>query len=162
MTNIITTPSRALDVVLSDTADIPTPYLITSGVTTDDSVGELIDHNADFISDGVNVGDIVYVLDLEAFIIVGVTSTVLKFEGAPVIGEVSGYKIYQQSPMTGSQNQGCLLYVSCTVNAGSLMVTTAGNDVVIFRGLSSGVLPIRVKKAWSENRESIDDVIALW
>jgi hypothetical protein len=164
MTNIITTPSRALQVILSDTADIPTPYLITSGVATDDTVGQLVDENNNFIDAGVNIGDIVYLLDTATSVtIIGVTRDTLTFQEGATVTTGDTYSIYQQSPITGSQNQGCLLYFNSTVpNEGSLKVTTAGNDIVLFEGLSSGVLPVRVKKAWRDGRENNGIVIALW
>ena len=163
MTNIITTPSRALQVILSDDSDIPTPYLVTKGRTTKDTVGELIDDDAKFISDGVNIGDIVYIVEPPySLTIVGITQTVLTFDVDPTIGVNTEYSIYQQSPVTGSQNQGCLLYVSCAAGEGALQVTTAGNDIVFFDNLSSGVLPVRVKKAWRENRGINGPIVALW
>jgi len=163
MTNIITTPSRALQVILSDDSNIPTPYLVTKGRTTEETVGELINDDAKFISEGVNIGDIVYTVDpTYGLTIVGVTQTVLTFEGTSPIAAATEYFIYQQSPIAGSQNQGCLLYVGCADGLGQLQVTTAGNDIVLFTGLSSGVLPVRVKKAWRENRLEINGTIALW
>lgn len=164
MTNIITTPSRALEVFLSDTSNIPTPYLITSGAATDDTVGELIDENNHFINAGVNIGDIVYLLDTDISVtIIGVTRDTLTFQEGTTVTTGDTYSIYQQSPITGSQNQGCLLYFNSTVpNEGSLKVTTAGNDIVLFKGLSSGVLPVRVKRAWRDGRENNGVVIALW
>jgi len=163
MTNIITTPSRALEVILSDTADIPTPYLITSGTATDDTVGQLIDENNHFIDAGVNIGDIVYLLNTPASVtIIGVTRDTLTFQESATVVTGDIYSIYQQSPITGSQNQGCLLYVSCVAGEGTLQVTTAGNDIIFFQGLSSGVLPVRVKRAWRENRNIAGNPIALW
>jgi hypothetical protein len=164
MTNIITTPSRALEVFLSDTSNIPTPYLITSGAATDDTVGELIDENNHFINAGVNIGDIVYLLSTGVSVtIIGVTRDTLAFQEGATVTTGDTYSIYQQSPITGSQNQGCLLYFNSTVpNEGSLKVTTAGNDIVLFEGLSSGVLPVRVKRAWRDERVNVGVVIALW
>lgn len=167
MTSIVTTPSRALMVALSDSSDIPTPNLITSGTTTEASVGQLIDADANFITAGVNIGDIVYIYEegspSRALTVVEVDQTTLTFlEDGASVGAATDYFIYQQSPITGAQNQGCLLYIGCTQGGGAIQVTTAGNDVVLFRGLSSGVLPVRVKRAWRENRGDNNSIIALW
>jgi hypothetical protein len=75
------------------------------------------------------------------------------------------YFIYQQSPLTGAQNEGCLLYVkSIAPNEAKVGITTAGNDIVAFFGVSTGVLPVRVKKLWKNATTGIDGscIIALW
>ena len=170
MTNFITTPSRALNIIISDNCDIPTPNLLTSGANTTDVLEELIDASANFIINGINVvntGDVVYCYATEkgATIVEVVDENTLilntdVFDG----GTGVHYFIYQQSPLTGAQNEGCLLYVKSTVpNEGKVSITTAGNDRVVLLGVSTGVLPVKVKKLWKDNT-AVDGIslIALW
>ncbi len=171
MTNFITTPSRALRVIISNNCDIPTPNLLTSGVNTTDVLGELIDTSANFIINGINVvntGDVVYHYTNErAATIIEVVDEHTLLLNADIFAGATGedYFIYQQSPLTGAQNEGCLLYVkSVTPGDGMADITTAGNDRVTLLGVSTGVLPVKVKKLWKENTGGLDglSIIALW
>ena len=171
MTNSITTPSRALQIIISDNCDIPTPNLLTSGTNTTDVADELIDSSANFIINGINVvntGDVVYCYSTER----GATIVEVVDENTLILnqdifdgGTGVDYFIYQQSPLTGAQNEGCLLYVKSTApNEGKASITTAGNDKVVLLGVSTGVLPVRVKKLWKDNTDALDglSLIALW
>jgi hypothetical protein len=171
MTNSITTPSRALQIIISDNCDIPTPNLLTSGTNTTDVLNKLIDSSADFIINGINVvntGDVVYCYGIErGATIVEVVSKTTLILNADIFDGSTGldYFIYQQSPLTGAQNEGCLLYVkSISPEEAKVGITTAGNDRVDFFGVSTGVLPVRVKKLWKASTLGIDgsSVIALW
>ena len=71
------------------------------------------------------------------------------------------YSIYQQSSVGGAQNEGCLLYVGFD-GVQSIKVTTSGNDIVTFNNIASGVLPVKVKRAWIEDRGDIVSLVALW
>lgn len=171
MTNFITTPSRALAVIISDNCNIPTPNLLAIGLNTTALASKLIDSNAEFIKNGVNlvnVGDVVYCYTTGKG--ATITKVVDKFTlilNADVFEGGTGidYFIYQQSPLTGAQNEGCLLYVkSIVTNGGIADITTAGNDRVVLLGLSTGVLPVKVKKLWKGSTDGLDDLslIALW
>jgi hypothetical protein len=171
MTNFITTPSRALQIVASNNCDIPTPNLLTSGTNTTDVLDELIDTSANFIINGinvVNVGDVVYnYADSRAATIIDVVDEHTLLLNADIFAGATGieYFIYQQSPLTGSQNEGCLLYVkSLSSNEGTADITTAGNDRVSLLGISTGVLPVKIKKLWKDNTDGLDTLsfIALW
>lgn len=171
MTSITTTPSRALQVLISNNCDIPTPNLLATGSNTSESENGLIDSNAEFIKDGVNlvnIGDVLYCYAIEkaATVIEVVNETTLKLNSDVFGAETSiEYFIYQQSPLTGAQNEGCLLYVKATApGEAKIDITTAGNDRVVLLGISSGVLPVKVKKLWKENTDAVDglSLIALW
>lgn len=171
MTNFITTPSRALNIIISDNCDIPTPNLLTGGKNTSVLEEGLIDSNAVFILNGVNlvnVGDVVYCYDQEkGATIVEVVDENTLILNANIFAENTDieYFIYQQSPLTGAQNEGCLLYVKSTApNEGKAYITTAGNDRVVLLGISTGVLPVKVKKLWKDNTDGLDSLslIALW
>lgn len=171
MTNFITTPSRALQIIISDNCDIPTPNLLTSGTNTTYVSSKLIDNTADFIINGINVvntGDVVYCYATEkAATIVEVVDKYTLILNQNIFDGATGidYFIYQQSPLTGAQNEGCLLYVKSTApGEGKADITTAGNDRVVLLGLSTGVLPVKVKKLWKNNTYGVDglSLIALW
>lgn len=169
MTSITTTPSRALTIIPSDNCDIPTPNLLATGSNTSESENELIDSNAEFIKDGVNlvnIGDVLYcyTTNIAATVIEVVNETTLKLNSDVFGAETSiEYFIYQQSPLTGSQNEGCLLFCTAeNTNFGSVVVTTSGNDFVVFNFIFSEVLPVKVKKVWKDETNLGANPIALW
>jgi hypothetical protein len=169
MTSIINTPTRALPVLVSDFCDIPTPNLLASGTNTTDSGTSLIDSNAIFILNGVNLvntGDVVYCYGTgSAATIIEVIDTNTLILNTDIFGENTGFEyfIYQQSPITGSQNEGCLLYFQVTAAGdGSVSVVTTGNDTVTFNGLSTGMLPVKIKKLWLNGTNNVTNAVALW
>lgn len=160
-------PSRALQVIPSDDANIPTPNLLASGVTTSVTFAtELIDSNANFIvntSNGVqyavNVGDIVYCTFGAATIIKVVNSTTLLLNTGIMLINNMSYSIYQDGAPTGLGNQGAVLYIG---SAGNLKVTTSGNDIVTFAGIQAGTFfPVNVVKVWAAGTDCTE-IIALW
>ena len=170
MTNFITTPSRALQVIISDNCDIPTPNLLVKGVNTEDLSSKLIDSNAKFINNGVNlvnVGDVVYcyTTDKAATIIKVVDKTSLILNADIFDGNTEvDYFIYQQSPLTGAQNEGCLLFFENAdiENGARAQITTSGNDLIILRGLRESMLPVKIKKLWKADTVNISSPTALW
>jgi hypothetical protein len=160
-------PSRALEVLKSDSANIPTPNLLASGTTT--SViftTELVDSTANFIVNtpngvqyAVNTGDIVYCTFGAATIVKVIdANTLLLNEGIILLSNTS-YSIYQESPQTGFNNQGAVLYIG---GAGNLKVTTSGNDEVLFLGVQAGTFfPVNVVKVWATGTDCTN-IIALW
>jgi hypothetical protein len=160
-------PSRALQVIKSDNANVPTPNLLASGTSTSIVTDQLIDTNANFIitnTNGVqyavNVGDVVYLPNAgqAATIVQVVNATTLLLNVNLGLG-INDYKIYQQGPQTGLGNQGAVLYVG---NAGDITVTTSGNDIVVFANVQAGTfIPVNVIKVWS-NGTNASSILALW
>jgi hypothetical protein len=152
--------SRALRVIPSDNAVIPSPYLIHTGANTGVQTNKLISITGDFIADNVKTGDVVY--DISA----GTAATVVSVDSQTQItlnanifttgGQT--FRIYQQSSQTGAGNTGCFLYVG---GAGNVTVTTLGGDDVTFNAVPVGtVLPVQVLAIKSSTTATL--INALW
>lgn len=159
-------PSRALVVIPSNNANIPTPNLLASGTTTSAVTTQLIDTAANFIvttSTGVqykvNVGDIIYFAGTAVTIAKVINATTLLLNTTVSLGSGAVYSIYQEGPQTGLNNQGCVLYVG---TGGNIKVTTSGNDIVTFVNVQDGTFfPINVIKVF-ETGTTATNIIALW
>jgi len=168
-------PTKALTIIPSDNANIPTPNLLKSGVTTDKGINKLIDSNVNFFEYvpseaanstnnfqyNVNVGDVVYnVLTNTAATIVEVIGQHELLLNDDIIPDAGyPYSIYQDGAQTGLGNQGAVLYVG---GAGDLRVTTSGNDIVVFVGVSAGTFfPVNVVKLHASGT-TCTNIIALW
>lgn len=171
MSSVKLNPTRALQVIASDDCNIPTPNLLVEGVVTDNiNPLELFDENASFYvtnsSDEreykVNSGDVVYFYGsgLAATVVEVIDeNTLLLNASVPIVDEE--YKIYQQSPVTGAQNQGCLLYIGGTTPVGALDVNTIGGERMIVSGVPHGMFNIQVNKVW-KNGTTVGEIYALW
>lgn len=162
MSNQILQAGRALAIIPSDNAPIPSPAVVTYGINSDAvSAGQLVDPNADFIATHVAVGDVIYntTSDLAATItqVVDINTLNLNADIFTVLDQ--NYIIYQQSPQTGSGNTGCVLYVG---GLGDLAVTTTGNDDVTFVGINAGsFIPVHILKIKSTGTTATN-ILALW
>jgi hypothetical protein len=150
---------RALEVITSDTVDIPNlAMLAVSSNTTSNLPGKLIDASQNFTTNGVKVGDIIYTGTVAGKVIAIDSANTLTVGIAVSSG--AAYTIYGNSD---APNNGCVLYVG---GAGDLKVTTAGGDEVTFKGLNAGTfIPVQVTRAWATpdgGGTAASDVIALW
>jgi hypothetical protein len=155
-----TTFSRALRVIPSDNAVIPSPYLIHTGANTGVQANKLISITGDFIFDKIKTGDVVYDISSgTAATVVNVDSqTQLTLNANIFTTGGQSFKIYQQSPQTGAGNAGCFLYVGGT---GNVTVTTIGGDDIVFNGVPAGTtLPIQVLSVKSATTATL--INALW
>jgi hypothetical protein len=159
-------PSRALTVIPSNDANVPTPNLLIEGVATI-SGNQLIDASANFIITTptgvqykVNPGDVVYVMSIPAAAtIVEVVNATTLLLNVAVGGTTENYRIYQEGAQTGLFNQGAVLYVG---TGGFLAVRTSGNDFVTFTNVPSGTfIPVNVTKVIASGTDCTD-IIALW
>lgn len=144
-----TTFSRALRVIPSDNAVVPTPYLIHTGANTSVSTNKLITITGDFITDNVKTGDIVYNTSssLAATVVSVDSQNQLTLNANIFTTGGQSFGVYQQSPQTGIGNTGCYLFVG---GAGNIAVTTIGGDDVIFNAIPVGtVLPVQILKVKS-------------
>lgn len=145
---------RALEVIPSDTINIPNPAMLSvSSTTTSNAPGKLIDTSQNFTTNGVKVGDIVY-LAAAAGKVIAIDSADTLTVGIAVSSGVA-YTIYNASD---APNNGCVLYVGA---AGDVKVTTAGGDDVTFAGILAGsFIPVQVLRVWATG--SPTGIIALW
>ena len=170
-------PTRALQVLPSDFANIPTPnVLINESLNTDVKSYALIDSNVNFfeyvpseaenstnnVQYNVNVGDIVYCSEnnFAATIVEVISQHELLLNSDIFGGSGWAYRIYQDGAQTGLGNQGAVLYIGG--GSGSLTVTTSGNDIVTFVGVSAGTFfPVNVVKVHASGTDCTN-IIALW
>lgn len=154
-------PSRALQVLPSNNAVIPSVNLIKTGLTTSFFTLTLVDSSGLFVTNNVKTGDVVYNLTL------GTSATVVKVSNQTTIelnadiftGTNQNYFIYQQSAQTGIGNQGCVLYVG---TGGNIRVTTSGNDIITFVNVQDGTFfPINVISVFATGTTA-SNLIALW
>ena len=145
--------STALEVIPSDSINIPNPAVLSvSSTTTSNAALKLIDSSGDFINKRINIGDIVYAGNVAATVTAVDSATQLSVTTA--IPTTTAYKIFRKQ----NANLGCVLYVGA---AGNIKVTTAGGDVVTFNGVLAGsFIPVQVLKVWATG--SPTDIIALW
>lgn len=154
--------SRALNVIPSDTVPIPNPFPMVSGTSTSYLPFELEDTTKDFIALGINIGDVVYntTSNLSANIIGNtIGGGELNLDADIFSGAGESYVIYQNSPLSGEPNAGCVLYVGI---GGDVEIVTAGDDTVIMIQVPSGTfIPINVLQVKATNT-SASGIIALW
>jgi len=147
---------RAFEINKTDETDIPNIMLTgPSGTSTTGSATQLIDSNATFITNGVQVGMIIInTSDSTQTNVIGVENeTTLTVSSNAFATTNKNYQIY------GEQKEGCVLYIG---TAGNLKVTTVGNDDVTFIGINTGAFfPVQVKKVFATGT-SADNIIALW
>jgi hypothetical protein len=155
-----TTFSRALRVIPSDNAVVPSPYLIHTGANSGVAANKLISITGDFVFDNVQVGDVVYnISGATAATVVAIDSqTQLSLNANIFTTGGQTFKIYQQSPQTGAGNSGCFLYVG---GAGNVTVTTIGGDDVTFNAVPIGtILHVQVSAVKSSTTATL--INALW
>lgn len=153
--------SRALRVIKSNDANIPFPATAESGTNTSTANFQLIDSAAEFVTNNVKAGDIVYnISDSLAATVVSVSGETLLILNADIFTASSKiYIIYQASSQTTIGNAGCMLYVG---GAGNVTVLTIGGDEITFNAVPAGtILPVQVIKLYS-SATTATLVNALW
>ena len=145
---------RALDVIPSNTVDIPNPAMLSvSSNTTSNAPGKLIDTSQDFTTNGVKIGDIVYE-GVNVGTVIAIDSATQLSVGMAVTSPAA-YTIYNASD---APNNGCVLYSGA---AQDIEVLTVGGDRVIFKGIQAGsFIPVQVLRVAVKG--SPTDIIALW
>jgi len=142
---------RALEVIASDTINIPNVAGPSASGTTDgDTANKLVDSTASFTSN--LLGYIVYsgtqVAKVTAVDDAGTLSL-----SADIMDSGESYTLY------ADDNNGCVLYAG---SGGDIKVLTAGNDEVTFRDVLEGAfIPVQVKRVFATPTPPAG-IIALW
>lgn len=149
---------RAINVIPSDTVNIPNPAgLGTRGTTTGTVAGSIVDSGAMFTTN--LLGAIVVNTTTDAIAnVIGFTNSTTLVLDADIFVSGDDYAIYNSD-----NNQGCSLYIPKQTPA-RLTVLTVGGDVVIFQNCgdtnASSILPVNVLRVLEET--SLNDLVALW
>ena len=162
-------PTRALLVIPSDNCNVPTPYVLAQGAITAIAIDQLITTGSPFIKGStysVNVGDVVYNIteNSAATIVEVIDKDTLLLNADIMVNAGNEFIVYQEGPITGLGNQGCILYLGGAQNVGELHVTTIGGDDMVIAKISKPFFPIQVKKVWLTGTAGLDqsDIYALW
>jgi hypothetical protein len=129
-------------------------YTRTSGGTG----GVTNDANATFISDGVKIGDLVFLPNSTnpAFRIIAVNSETQIVCSAPVAAVGDDFTILSQS------EEPAVLYVGTAAAGATLKVRTAGGDDATFVNIPQGsFIPVQVKRVY-DTGTTASDILALF
>lgn len=149
---------RAIEVIPSDTVNIPNPAgLGAEGNATGTATNRLIDSSASFTT---NLIGAVAVNPVEKKIanVIGFDSGELLLD-ASIFTSGEAYQIYNSD-----NNQGCSIYIPAQEPA-SIKVLTVGGDIIEFIACgdlnSSIILPVSVLKVF-ETDTALTNLVALW
>lgn len=150
---------RAIDVIPSDTVNIPNPAGLGSTGTTDDAdTNKLIDSTASFTTNLLGA-IVVNTTDSTVANVVGFTSATELVLDADIFDNGENYSIYNSD-----NNQGCSIYIPAQDPA-KIKVLTVGGDVITFGGCgdknSSTILPVNVLRVFSTDI-GLTSLTALW
>lgn len=150
---------RAINVIPSDTVNIPNPAGLGSTGTTDDAdTNKLIDSTASFTTNLLGA-IVVNTTDSTVANVVGFTSATELVLDADIFANAEDYAIYNSD-----NNQGCSIYIQAQ-QPNDLIVLTVGGDVVEFKGCgdanASSILPVNVLRVFSTGT-NLDNLVALW
>ena len=149
-------PTQALNVVVSDTINIPEPDAYITGTSSSGTGTTITDGSANFLgvdnpgktgySNRVAVGDVVYVIDGATITIVTVTA-ITNNTNIVVSASVTGTKPYQiyRANAGPSDSEGFSLFVG---GAGNIKLTLASDDQpIVIKGITANsFLPLSVKR----------------
>ena len=148
-------PTQALNVVASDTINIPEPDAYITGTSSSGTGTTITDASANFlgvtsnagVSNKVAIGDVVYVIDGAAITIVRVTA-ITNNTNIVVSASVPGikpYQIYRSNGDFKNVSEGFSLFVG---GAGNIAVVPAGSDQVVkLENIpDSSFIPLQVKR----------------
>ena len=151
----------AIDVIPSDTVNIPQPYLVAQGTNTSFLGSTLIDGSAQFEGVGTSIpavkeGDVVYNTTTGAIATVISTDsdTTLTLSDAIFLATPNVYVIYQGNPKSNS----FLLYVG---TAGDISIETSGPSPVVLKNVgNASFIPICVGRV-NATGTTATDILAL-
>jgi len=151
---------RAIDVIKSDTVNIPNPAgLGLEGTTDDTSANELIDTTASFTTNLLGAIALNKTSGTIANVVGFRNSTSLVLDADIFSSSGDEYAIYNSD-----NNQGCALYIPAQT-PNKITVLTVGGDVIKFQdcgdSTSSTILPVNVLKVLN-NGTDLTGLVALW
>ena len=143
---------KALEVIASDTYNIPSGRQLASGTTTSAGTNVLVDSNANF--DEKYIGCIVYNLTNDSVTsVTGVNSATQLALKEDNLSQSNDYIIFDKN------RADCVLFVG---GAGNIKVTTSSGSTVTFNGIAAGTfMPVSALKVWSTGTTATN-IIALW
>jgi uncharacterized protein YdeI (BOF family) len=146
---------RALNVIPSDTVNIPSPEsLIIDSSATATTASKLVDTAADFTGDQlVLVGNVVYntATSLTAKVLAVDSATQLTLDDDIMLSG-NTYKIFSK------ESNDCMLYIGVS---GDISVVTSGKDAVIYKNVAVGFMPVHVARVLNTDTTATD-IIANW
>ncbi len=149
--------SVGLNIVSTDNADIPSASVVEIGTNSTTVANALEDLSATFVTNGVQVGDIVYnnVTLQVATITKVIDNTRLLLNANIFLSTAESYTIYAQSQVKNA----AVLFVG---TGGTLRVLTAGGQDITFNAILGGTfLPVQVNKVFKTGTTATN-LIALW
>jgi hypothetical protein len=149
----------AVDVIPSDTINIPVPNVTISGTSiATPSTNKLKSTTSDFIEANVKAGDTVYNTTTTGI------AKVVQVEDANTLVLTAdifnaGSQAFTIYSSTDHPNQGCVLYVG---GAGDLaVVTSSGSEVTLVGVLAGSFIPVQVLRVEATNTTATN-IVALW
>jgi hypothetical protein len=151
---------RAINVIPSDTVNIPNPAgLGLTGTTDNDGTNQLRDSSANFTTNLLGAIVVNTTDNTIANIIGFINSETLILDADIFIGSTNDYEIYNSD-----NNQGCALYIPAQT-PDKLVVLTVGGDIITFRECgdanASSILPVNVLRVFSGDT-NLTNLVALW
>lgn len=149
----------AVDVIPSDTVNIPVPNVAVSDIAdVSVSSNKLIDSTVDFIELNVRIGDTVYNTSTTGIAkVVQVEDANTLVLSADIFSSASqNYTVYSSGE---HPNQGCVLYVG---GDGDLaVVTSSGSEVTLVGIVAGSFIPVQVLRVKSTGTTATN-IVALW
>ena len=149
--------SVGLNIVSTDNADIPSVSVVETGTNSTTVANALEDLSATFVTNGVQVGDVVYnnVTLQVATITKVIDNTRLLLNANIFLSTAESYTIYAQSQVKNA----AVLFIGV---GGTLRVITAGGQDITFNAILGGTfLPVQVIKVFKTGTTATN-LIALW
>jgi hypothetical protein len=150
---------RAINVIPSDTVNIPNPAGLGMTGTADGTVaGSIVDSTATFTTNLLGA-IIVNTTDSTIANVIGFTDNTTLILDADIFVSGEGYAIYNSD-----NNQGCAIYIPAQTPS-KLIVLTVGGDLATFDSCgdtsASMILPVNVLRVIDSGTYLID-LVALW
>jgi hypothetical protein len=150
---------RAIDVIPSNTVDIPNPAgLGLTGTADGTGTNELIDSSANFTTNllGAIIVNTTYSTIAN---VIGFTNNTKLILDADIFVSGDEYSIYNSD-----NNQGCSIYIPAQT-PDKLRVLTVGGDIITFPECgdtnASSILPVNVLRVFSDDT-NLTNLVALW